>query len=326
MHLKQRLPVEQAPQGKRLPLQEPVDAHLAARQFTLTGPITLTINSPATQTDDDADETNTSASASRTDTTTTSSASPTSSPPISPPTGIPSPIASVINKPGTTSVGEGQSNNRMGGALAKNSPQRGLPTGAIVGITIACVILLLGALVFFIRQRRIRARKERGQTAPWLPNVGQASNSSFEPAQRSFAPQRSANMGETSPGVSFARAQAAALATRAPVSMPQEPSSSYNNTPAPPVAAGGVPSATVRYEFIPTLPDELSITTGENVRVLAEYDDGWALCANLRGEQGMVPLECLELNGAGSAQGSRLSVQQDARNSRRTSSLVPNRY
>ncbi|KAJ6622895.1 SH3 domain-containing protein [Mycena sp. CBHHK59/15] len=80
----------------------------------------------------------------------------------------------------------------------------------------------------------------------------------------------------------------------------------------------GGPTAAVRYEFIPTLPDELSITTGETVRVLSEYDDGWALCANARGEEGMVPLECLDR-----ASSSQLQVQQqqDHRNSRRTSSL-----
>ncbi|KAJ7771660.1 hypothetical protein B0H16DRAFT_1224720, partial [Mycena metata] len=51
---------------------------------------------------------------------------------------------------------------------------------------------------------------------------------------------------------------------------------------------------TVRSVFIPSDPDELDITTATVVRVLAEFDDGWALCANERGEQGVVPLECLE--------------------------------
>ncbi|KAI0340039.1 hypothetical protein BDW22DRAFT_1315858, partial [Trametopsis cervina] len=52
--------------------------------------------------------------------------------------------------------------------------------------------------------------------------------------------------------------------------------------------------AVVRCTFVPNLPDELSITAGESIRVLSEYDDGWALCANERGEQGVVPLECLQ--------------------------------
>ncbi|KIJ69184.1 hypothetical protein HYDPIDRAFT_55230, partial [Hydnomerulius pinastri MD-312] len=74
--------------------------------------------------------------------------------------------------------------------------------------------------------------------------------------------------------------------------------------------------ATVKCTFVPTLPDELSITTGERVRLVAQYDDGWALCANGRDEQGMVPQECLE----------RIVVDQgeaDWRNARRVSSLNP---
>ena len=52
--------------------------------------------------------------------------------------------------------------------------------------------------------------------------------------------------------------------------------------------------ATVRRGFIPTLPDELPISNGEQVQVLNSYDDGWCLCLNGRGEQGVVPLECLQ--------------------------------
>jgi len=57
--------------------------------------------------------------------------------------------------------------------------------------------------------------------------------------------------------------------------------------------------ATVIYTFITSLPDELSIRVGETIRVLVEYDDGWALSLNSRGEQGMVPLQCLD-RGVGS--------------------------
>lgn len=46
--------------------------------------------------------------------------------------------------------------------------------------------------------------------------------------------------------------------------------------------------------FIPSLPDELTISVGETLRVLAGYEDGWSLCMNYRGKQGMVPNECLE--------------------------------
>ncbi|TFK62497.1 hypothetical protein BDN72DRAFT_743629, partial [Pluteus cervinus] len=53
-------------------------------------------------------------------------------------------------------------------------------------------------------------------------------------------------------------------------------------------------AATVKSTFIPTMPDELPISLGEIVRVLAEYDDGWAFCGNVLGQQGMVPIECLK--------------------------------
>ncbi|KAG2116572.1 uncharacterized protein F5147DRAFT_673490 [Suillus discolor] len=74
------------------------------------------------------------------------------------------------------------------------------------------------------------------------------------------------------------------------------------------------PEAVVNRAFIPTLPDELSVTAGERIHVLAQYDDAWALCVNGRGEQGMVPQECLDRPVA--------SNQPDWRNAGRTSSLV----
>ncbi|KAJ7202310.1 hypothetical protein GGX14DRAFT_341056, partial [Mycena pura] len=46
--------------------------------------------------------------------------------------------------------------------------------------------------------------------------------------------------------------------------------------------------------YIPGLPDEMEIFTGEVVSIQSEFDDGWALCVNMRGEQGMAPLECLD--------------------------------
>jgi len=60
------------------------------------------------------------------------------------------------------------------------------------------------------------------------------------------------------------------------------------STPVPEV------SALVRMTFVPQLPDELAITPGETLCIRSEFDDGWALCVNSRGKQGMVPLECLE--------------------------------
>jgi len=54
-------------------------------------------------------------------------------------------------------------------------------------------------------------------------------------------------------------------------------------------------SVAVVSTFIPSLPDELNLAVGENVRVVAEFDDGWVMCVNHCGEQGLVPLQCLDL-------------------------------
>jgi hypothetical protein len=112
---------------------------------------------------------------------------------------------------------------------------------------------------------------------------------------------------------------------QAPAVLPRPPMS-YNNGPfdsptglSPTGSVSGSIFAAVRCTFIPNLPDELSITTGEVVRVLDEYDDGWALCANTRSEQGMVPLECLDKRATSPTQA---IGGADWRNAQRASSLA----
>ncbi|CZT10206.1 hypothetical protein WAI453_009332 [Rhynchosporium graminicola] len=62
-------------------------------------------------------------------------------------------------------------------------------------------------------------------------------------------------------------------------------------------AAGGpVNSAVhrVQLDFHPSMEDELDLKQGQLIRVLHEYDDGWALCIRLdRSKQGVVPRTCL---------------------------------
>lgn len=56
--------------------------------------------------------------------------------------------------------------------------------------------------------------------------------------------------------------------------------------------------------FVPSLPDELSIQTGEQVRIIMKYDDGWAHVERLRsgaGENGVVPMDCLDAVSGGNA-------------------------
>ncbi|KAK4126519.1 hypothetical protein N657DRAFT_654861 [Parathielavia appendiculata] len=62
-------------------------------------------------------------------------------------------------------------------------------------------------------------------------------------------------------------------------------------------AAGGPTQSTVhrvQLDFKPTLQDEMELRAGQLVRLLHEYDDGWALCIRLdRSQQGVVPRTCL---------------------------------
>ncbi|KAL5114405.1 hypothetical protein ACEQ8H_007715 [Pleosporales sp. CAS-2024a] len=50
----------------------------------------------------------------------------------------------------------------------------------------------------------------------------------------------------------------------------------------------------VQLDFQPTMQDELGLNAGQLVRMLHEYDDGWALCIRMdRSQQGVVPRTCL---------------------------------
>lgn len=66
--------------------------------------------------------------------------------------------------------------------------------------------------------------------------------------------------------------------------------------------AGGVAGAAalmnpvhrVQMDFKPSMGDELGLRSGALVRLLHEYDDGWALCTRLdRSQQGVCPRTCL---------------------------------
>lgn len=129
-----------------------------------------------------------------------------------------------------------------------------------------------------------------GYATPALPNP------SYNNPMPSYSRYPTVNPRNPDAIVSMARAAAGA--------------SSYA-TPTPKLRTGE--EAFVNRVFIPSLPDELSVTGGERIRVLAVYDDGWTLCANGRGEQGMVPQECIDQRVA--------SDEGDTRNAGRSSSL-----
>ncbi|KAJ5985966.1 hypothetical protein N7522_013162 [Penicillium canescens] len=61
-------------------------------------------------------------------------------------------------------------------------------------------------------------------------------------------------------------------------------------------AAAGGPNNVhrVQLDFNPSMEDELGLRSGSLVRLLHEYDDGWALCIRLdRSQQGVAPRSCL---------------------------------
>jgi hypothetical protein len=61
-----------------------------------------------------------------------------------------------------------------------------------------------------------------------------------------------------------------------------------------PISASAAPVHRVQMDFMPSMGDELELHAGQLVKVLHEYDDGWALCIRLdRSQQGVCPRTCL---------------------------------
>lgn len=59
-------------------------------------------------------------------------------------------------------------------------------------------------------------------------------------------------------------------------------------------ALAATPVHRVQMDFNPSMDDELGLRVGQLVRVVHEYDDGWALCVRLdRSQQGVAPRTCL---------------------------------
>jgi len=280
--------------------------------FSLTAPVTITIDNVPIQT---------------TSTTPAAPAAVTPSPSDSadenPPT---EPVLSTgLTTPSAVPTSNPQISSSSNSAIQSNK----LPGGIIAAIVIISVFAVFGLLAFFARYRYIQYRKRK--TLTWGKGMmGKPVSSDdmvfstvpFDTDTRQIVPSYYYTAGD---------APSMRTTTFQRYSMPiAPPPMSYNN-PGPsspglasptastsrPQMAANSNTAVVQCTFIPTLPDELSIATGETVRVLGEYDDGWALCANSRGEQGMVPLECLDRESSGGGGGGG-----GTRNSKRASSLL----
>jgi hypothetical protein len=74
---------------------------------------------------------------------------------------------------------------------------------------------------------------------------------------------------------------------------------------------------TVRRPFSPQLQDELQVNTGESVRIINIFDDGWAFVEKLPSipncEQGLIPLDCLRDPGPNVLLGGKRVSSQSAR-------------
>ncbi|GAD99837.1 predicted protein [Paecilomyces variotii No. 5] len=82
--------------------------------------------------------------------------------------------------------------------------------------------------------------------------------------------------------------------------LPPSPAGSVNAgavaVPGTPGSSGPPPSNVhrVQMDFTPSMEDELELRAGQLVRLLHEYDDGWALCIRMdRSQQGVAPRTCL---------------------------------
>ncbi|KAF8891334.1 hypothetical protein BD779DRAFT_1514639 [Infundibulicybe gibba] len=235
-----------------------------------------------------------------------SSTSPPSSPVIV--------VASATTK--SQSNGGGKSNQDTSSSN-KQPENSGLPAGAIAGIIIAALLIIIAVIVLVVRKRLIRRR--RNIRATWAPFTAESSFRNADISPPSYAASTHAATITPYPVATFVTPQPQ-FVSRVPVPLAMA-SPTVAAIPAvltpgrtPRSATESLPDVTVVCSFIPTLQDELPIEAGERIRVMAEYDDGWALCCNSWNQQGMVPLECLD-------RGSAPTESRDYRRFKRASSL-----
>ena len=215
-----------------------------------------------------------------------------------------------------------------GAASASASTVKGPSGGAIAGIVTVCVLAALIIGIWIARKIFLRRRQNRRDTFLWPKPDFDNHDRTDDISEKMFI--RTENLSTAppvpekpfSPSVPTPPPMAYNSPVQTPVPTVQSPTLQAGGA-AVPLAQGGANFAFVRCTYIPNLPDELSITVGETVRVLSEYDDGWAMCLNSRNEQGVVPIECLDKGGIPSVAPGQYIGQGtgDWRMSRRASSL-----
>lgn len=211
-----------------------------------------------------------------------------------------------------------------------------LSSGAVGAIVALVILAAVGVGAFFARKTYMRRRELKRNTwgAGLVPALetkrGTLYNNNADFGNEPKTPTAAANIPPSPAPIQLPPALYNSSFGSAPPSPFVPPSIQAPSTMAPPaVPAQSTEVAVVIRTFVPNLPDELHISTGEHIRVLNAFDDGWALCANIRNEQGVVPLECLQRDGKRSQMEMQLQPESaygydSNRASKRLSSLVPN--
>ncbi|XP_006457833.1 hypothetical protein AGABI2DRAFT_148367 [Agaricus bisporus var. bisporus H97] len=185
------------------------------------------------------------------------------------------------------------SSSPTGAISAGNDPQDPqhapkLSSGAIAGIVIGCLVVLIIATALGLRKRTVNNRlKLRGM---WAGSKSLQMRNQSRQSRYEAMPDLN-NNGEN---MGFVGKQGASLGQpTSPRALPSAYGSEEMNSSGP--TSQKIPvlyNTVVARSYVPTLPDELAISTGETLKVLQEFDDGWSECMNSAGEVGMVPLEC----------------------------------
>jgi len=184
---------------------------------------------------------------------------------------------------------------------AQPAPNK-LGVGPIIGIVFGVFALLVFIGLFLYRRRMIRKRKTlRGKWAIKPFEIG--SPKDFRKGDDDDMMRATQSMVQVSaiaalPSPNFGRGSGS---TDSPPMYLSKPPVGGRNRIAPDFKF-------VKQVFDATRPDELQVDLGDRLRVLKEYDDGWAQCVNMSApldagqdrKQGMVPMACWAGDDVGS--------------------------
>lgn len=121
-----------------------------------------------------------------------------------------------------------------------------------------------------------------------LPAVPEPENAASQSQQPQGSTGPSPNRALTPDAISVASSNVSAGAPA--VALAGAPGPAVSSAP----GSGSLNVHRVQMDFTPSMDDELSLRSGQLIRLLHEYDDGWALCIRLNSpQQGVAPRSCL---------------------------------